>query len=92
MYKITNNTKKNEDYFVTSSFENAKEYIYIFLLSAYIKDTEKIINLSLRKVAGILNFYAKQFNKLDALKDTQVNVCFYVFSNYNNEIIKIQCV
>lgn len=92
MYKITNNKKEYEEYFVTSSFDRAKDYIYNFLLSAYLQDSENIKNISLRKVAGIMKFYAQQFEKLDTLKDTQVLVCFYVFSNYHNEIIKIQCV
>lgn len=92
MYKITNNKKEYEEYFVTSSFERAKDYIYNFLLSAYLQDTEKIKTLSLRKVAGIMNFYAARFDKLDTLTDAQMQNSFIAFSNYNNEVVKIECV
>lgn len=92
MYKITNNKKEYEEYLITSSFDRAKEYIYNFLLSAYLQDTEKIKNISLRKVAGIMKFYTQQFEKLDTLKETQMQISFFAFSNYHNEVLKIECV
>lgn len=92
MYKITNNKKEYEEYLITSSFDRAKDYIYNFLLSAYLQDTEKIKNISLRKVAGIMKFYAQQFEKLDTLKESQMQISFFAFSNYHNEVLKIECV
>lgn len=92
MYKITNNKKEYEEYVVTSSFERAKDYIYNFLLSAYLQDSENIKNISLRKVSGIMKFYAQQFENLDALKDAELQISFFAFSNYHNEVVKIQCV
>lgn len=92
MYKITNTKKEYEEYFVTSSFERAKEYIYNFLLSAYILDNKNLKNISCRKFAGFLKFYAEEFEKLDTLKESQLLISFSAFSNYHNEVIKIECV